>query len=253
MTDLPEGLSFETSKHATAMFFGKSLDLLSKGSAKYIDDQGTLTLFCYRGLCLGVTNQHVVGEYAGPSKDKLFHIALRRHQPIPGRLLFKSTQGNPDFPFDIAVFLLDRTTIVAGGKSPIDLSESFEPLEEGDQALAVGFPGRERYIENEFRMAHPIYHVIATCVCASDRKIVLYEKLCPPSDRTVRFGGMSGGPIFRLRSPYHYSFSGILFEGRGFDDNRNGARGDEIWVYGFPLGPAQLEHAFNIFRPNLQL
>lgn len=253
MIVLHKEIASKTSKHATAIFYGGFLNLLTKGSAEYIEAQGTLTLLSYRDLCLGVTNQHVLGDYSRPTNDKVFNVAFTKHQPIPGRLLFKSKQGNADFPYDIAVFLLDRATVVNGGKFPLELSESFERLNIGDQALAIGFPGIERHIKNEFQMAHPLYHVVGQCIHASDRTIVLHEKLRPPEERIIRFRGMSGGPIFRLDSPHGYSFSGISFQGRGFDENDDSTRGDDIWVHGFPFGPEEIDHAFDIFRPNLTL
>jgi hypothetical protein len=237
--DLPSNISSATAKHAAALFYGDSLDLFIKGSADYIQAQGT--------------NAHVVGDYVRPTKERVFHIALAKHTPLPGRLLFKSDRDNPDFPFDIAVFLLMRERIVDGGKLPLLLSDDFAPLNVGDQGLAVGFPGGERCKRDSQIMGHPLYHVVAKCVAASDRNIVLYEEMVPSSGRVVKFGGMSGGPIFRLEPNDRYSFSGVIVEGRGFADSEEDTNANDIWVYGFPLGVAQLELAFTVFKPNLEL
>ncbi|MBA3571030.1 MAG: trypsin-like peptidase domain-containing protein [Pyrinomonadaceae bacterium] len=253
MAEISRSLSESTARHAVALFFGSFMDLVNKGSADYIKAQGTLTLISYRGLCFGVTNERVVQDYERPTKDKLFHIALKRHTRLPGRLLFKSKQDNVDFPFDLAVFVLHEATIRNGGKVPIQLDVMYEPINPDDQALAIGFPGAEREKRDEQMMSHRLYHVVANCVGASDRKIVLYEKLSSPETKPHRFGGMSGGPIFRLKTAESVAFSGILFEGRGFGDADSEQIGDEIWVYGFPLGPKGLERAFNVFNPKLEL
>ena len=248
----------QTSKHVVAMFHANPIELLMKGSVDCVrGHQATLTLIKYDGHCFGVTNQHVAME--GSISQHVFYVALKTQQSIPGRLLFQSTQDSPDLPFDLAVFLLNEAAIRDGGKDPIDLEQLFEPLSEGDQAVAVGFPGIERRLENPVQMSHGLYHVVAQCRCASDRKLVLQEDLSPPEGRRIMFGGMSGGAIFRLTSRKTYTFSGIVFAGRGFDDKpgdddtrqRNADRRHQVWIYGFPFGPKELDHGLGIFHPDL--
>ena len=84
-------------------------------------------------------------------------------------------------------------------------------------------------------MRHRLYHVVANCVGASDRKIVLFESLPSPHNKPHRFGGMSGGLIFKFTAADSVAFSGILFERREFGDTDAGPVGDEIWVYGSHL------------------
>jgi hypothetical protein len=241
-------------KHTAAFFYAKPIDILNKGSAESIQrNQGTITFINYRGLCLGITNEHVVEDYDGPGKDRVYYIALNKHETLPGRLLFKSTQDKPDFSFDIAIFLLDQDTILKGGKIPIELDKCYGELKKDDIGLAVGFPGVERRRKDSMHMAHGIYHVLAKCVNSPDRMIILQEKLAPPTDRIIRFGGMSGGPIFHFISEDNYNFSGIMFEGRGFHEEENASPGEDIWIYGFPLGPEQLDSAFKLFKPDTKL
>jgi len=253
MVDLSKEISKALAKRCAALFFNDLLEVFLKGSAGTIDGQGTMTFLRYRDRCFGVTNQHVLGDYVRPTKEKVFHVALRKHIPIPGRLLFKSTKDNPDFPFDFAVFLLDESQIINGGKFPINLEAEYTPMAEHEQGLAIGFPGIERHIRDGLTMAHPLYHVVAKCVSASDRQIVLHEELPPPCDKVIRFGGMSGGPIFRLNGNECYSFAGIMFEGRGFADTEEGVSENEIWVYGFPLSNDMFDHALEVFKPSLEL
>ena len=212
-----------------------------------------MTFLNYHDRCFGVTNKHVLGDYVRPTKEKVFHVALRKHLPIPGRLLFKSSKYNADFPFDIAVFLLDEDEIKKGGKIPINLDAEYSPMDEQEQGLAIGFPGIERHVRDGITMAHPLYHVVAKCISTSDLQMILYEELPPPRGKTIRFGGMSGGPIFRLIGNESYSFTGIMFEGRGFADNENGVSDNEIWIYGFPLTNDMFDHALEVFKPSLDL
>lgn len=253
MAELQTKIFSATATHTAALFYAKPIDVLMKGSAESIENQGSITFINYRGVCLGVTNEHVVEDYEGPSKDRVYLIALKNHQPLPGRLLFTSTQKNPDFSFDIAVFLLDQKTIVDGGKVPLEIEKHYGKISVGDTALAVGFPGIERRIKDALHMEHQIYHSIVTCGNSSDRKIILQETLSPPSDRIIRFGGMSGGPIFRVESKEDYVLSGIIFEGRGFHEDEKEPPGEDMWVWGFPLSPEQLDLAFDLFKPDLKL
>ena len=252
LVDLSRNISEASSKHCAALFFNDLAEVLTKGSADTIDGQGTMTFLNYHDRCFGVTNQHVLGDYVRPTSNKVFHLALQKHIPIPGRLLFKSTKDNPDFPFDIAVFLLDEEEIIANGKIPINLESKYEPIAEFEQGMAVGFPGIERQIRSGMTMAHPLYHVVAKCISVSDRQMILHEESPPPQSKEISFGGMSGGAVFRLTEDESYSFTGIIFEGRGFADNEEGTPENEIWLYGFPLSGEMFEQALDVFRPCLE-
>ena len=85
------------------------------------------------------------------------------------------------------------------------------------------------------------------------KNIILYGRVKPSSERIIRFGGMSGGPIFKIMSEYDYSFSGIIYEGRGFHEGKNTEPTDEIWIYGLLFGPEQLDLAFKLFKPKLKI
>jgi hypothetical protein len=246
MNELPRAITAPTAKHAAAFFHANLLDVMRKGSAESIKAQGTMTFLNYRGKCLGVTNQHVIGEYTWPAIEKVFHLALSKHTPLSGRLLFSSTQENHDYPYDVAVFLIPEEVVISGGKIPINLESEYQELCADQMALAVGFPGIERKKKNDLQMEHPLYHVTATCRLASDRKLILQDEATPRKSMT-RFGGMSGGPIFRLVDGGGYRFSGILFEGRGFSDTDESRDSSEIWVYGFPFGPHQVDRGLELF------
>jgi len=248
MADFPKKLSSTTAKHAAAIFYGKPVDFINKGSAEGIESQGTITFISYKGLCFGVTNEHVAENYDGPNKDRVYYIALRKHVPLPGRLLFKSTKDKPDLPFDIAVFLLDEAAIINGGKIPILIDKRYGQLKEGDMGFAVGFPGVERRRKNSIQMAHGIYHIVAKCISSSDRLIILYEKLAPSLDRIVKFGGISGGSIYRVESEDDYTLTGIIFQGRGHHEEANKDPNDGIWIWGFPIGPDLFDKAFKIYN-----
>jgi hypothetical protein len=105
--------------------------------------------------------------------------------------------------------------------------------------------------KDEQLMSHGLYHVVASCIGVSDRKIMLYESLPSSQNKPYRFGGMSGGPIFRLKSDEAVGFSGILFQARGFGDTDSEQIGDDIGVLGFPFGPSEIERAFDVFKPRL--
>jgi hypothetical protein len=124
-------------------------------------------------------------------------MALNTHQPFVQQPLFTSTQDNPDFPFDIALFELEEGVILRGGKIPVDVDQD-ALLAEGDPLLAVGFPkDRREVLDEQGYVAHGIYHVVARAIGISDRNIELHERLPDTKQKTWHFGGMSGGPIFQ--------------------------------------------------------
>ena len=241
-----ETIFSRTARHCVALFSNTVEDLLRGGSGKNIINQGTMTLVKYGKYCLGITNEHVVSASQSAGVIVVNHLALRRHEPLPGRLLFTSTKENPDCPYDIGIFLIFEPIILAGGKVPYTLDINPQPLRVGELALAVGFPGAERTVGPR-RAAHPLYHVASTCNASTDRQIILRDNI-PSKDRRLKFGGMSGGPIFRETDDNGCELVGIVFQGRGFADSENLNPQDEIWVWGFPINTAVLDYALDWAR-----
>lgn len=229
-----------TKRHAAALFFGEIPDLIWKGSGRYIQAQGTITFIRYRNRCFGVTNDHVY--HAPSSKTVVWHMALNTHQPFLQQPLFASTQNNPDFPFDIALFELDEGVILRGGKMPVDVNQD-ALLTEGDPLLAVGFPKRRRkLLDEQGYVAHGLYHVVATAIGISDRNIELHESLLDPKQKRWHFGGMSGGPIFQVTSETSYRLAGIIHQAPKTPTPNT------IYIRGFPFGKTQLEWAFRRYE-----
>lgn len=237
--DLPKIISSATSKHVAAFFYGDSNNSAVSGtSPTFIENQGTMTFIDYRGYCLGITNEHVIRD----SGLRRFYLAFTQHEPIASTLLFKSKENNPDFPFDIAVFLMNRERIIRGGKTPINIDLGHKAIMKNKQGLAVGFPGRERFDIKGIQMAHPLYHVVANCESISDRKINLRDINTIQKNKSLELGGLSGGAIFGIESEDKYFFTGII------SDAKMNTSGNEIWIMGFPLSLKQIDLAFKVFR-----
>lgn len=234
--DGAQALHKATKQHTAALMYGEISDLVWQGSGKYIRAQGSITFISYHNRCFGITNQHVYPGQA--SRTSVWVIALEQHYPLRIEPLFTSTSSNADYPYDIALFELDEKLIRRGGKIPIEVDKD-AVLAEGDLLLAVGFPGIERRILEE-QTLHRLYHVGASVVGLSDRTILLYEELSDPQVKTWDFGGMSGGPIFKVE-PTSYGLAGIIFEAA-----ENPAP-NTLCIRGFPFGPSQLEQAFQVF------
>lgn len=238
--ELDPALSRATGKHCAALLLLTFSDLVTKGGAESIFDQGTITFVKVGENVYGITNEHVANPEGAPT-DHIFHIALAHHVPLPEPPLFMSTPANPDFPYDLAIFKINPDVLVRAGKVPITLPDAPSiHLREEDTALAVGFPGYRRRIEKEHTV-HEMAHVVSTCRLSSDRSIMLTDALDDLS-LDLRFGGLSGGPIFALVGAQEYEFVGIIFDGRGpgdFEEDINQAGSpinkEEIWVRGFPL------------------
>lgn len=224
--------------YCAAVFFGRFLDLVNSGTPGAIDGQGTMTFVRLGERYLGVTNEHVLSEAPDKHGDRVFHLALKRHTPFPLRLVARTTFDNPAAPYDLAVFDVPKDEIESNGKRFALVEESCR-LVEGEMALAVGFPGERRRVEGPI-MAHPTYVVVSTCRSLSDRKIILHDVL-PNECRHFDFGGMSGGPIFRLASE-NLELAGLIFQGEFRSDDKDW-QAPELWIWGFPLTVATLEQA----------
>jgi len=172
-------------------------------------------------------------------------LALRQHTPLPGRLIYISKPENVDFPYDVAVFLLDEQTIRTGGKEPIELTHQNCVVVENKRYLAAGYPGALRS-EGSKSSKHPIYHIVTTAILASDRKLIFRDELSQ-SEELMRFGGISGGAIFDVGENDKYSIVGIIFEGRGQHEEVE-ARGSDtdIWIYGLPVCTTWFDHLLEL-------
>lgn len=228
----------KTKQHCAAIFTGLLKESIQTGIRDSLHAQGTMTFVKYKDKCFGVTNYHVIEDYlTSQSKPKsemeTLCLGLKRQEKIfPDELLFYSTQDEVDFPFDIAIFSISEQKLEFGGKVPIELGS--HKLKEEELALSVGFAGdlRKKYPEG---IQHGLAHVASTVKCASDRLIVLND--CKPNlEASISFGGMSGGPIYKVIDDDNYFLIGINFEGSGPEDkDEYNDFQDDIWIYGFPL------------------
>lgn len=232
--NLPATLTAATALHIAPIFRANPVSVILHGTSENMLDQGTITFVSYQGHCFGITNQHVTQDFTRVTADEAFMLALQRHVPLPGRLIFTSAESDIDFPYDVSVFILNETVIRAGGKQPVSLIHANSPVVEGDKYLALGYPGHVRGRIGD-KTSHPIYHITATCRSISDRKVVLQDEL-PPSSSIIRFGGISGGAIVECSTDNAYSLVGIIFEGRGqHEDVEERTSATDIWVYGIPI------------------
>ena len=242
-----------TKAHIAPIFRVSPVDVMFHGTSEQMLDQGTMTFVSHQGRCFGITNQHVTQDFQRVTADRAFMLALHRHIAMPGRLIFTSTRSDVDFPYDIAVFILDESSIRAGGKVPISLVHETSPIAEGNKYLAFGYPGHIRGRSGD-KTSHPIYHITATCQSLSDRMLVLQDEL-PPANELMRFGGISGGAIVELSDNDDYSLVGIVFEGRGqHEDVEHRSSTTDIWVYGIPVTTTWMDAILSdVRRRNISL
>lgn len=221
-----------TNPSCAALFYGSFSNLVEQGSASAIEGQGTMTFVRHRERYLGLTNDHVLSEVADERRDRVWHVALREHVPMPMRPITRTSKANPDAPFDLAIYELPPPfvdDVHRAGKQFLEAPEGLV-LSEGDDAIAIGFPGHGRRIDGPL-MVHGTILVAASCVQSGDRLIVLQHEL-PDESRTLPFGGMSGGPIFRVDGE-GVSFAGLLNEGSGPNERESNDR--TAWIWGFPI------------------
>lgn len=228
-----DDLARSTNTHFAALLAGSMYEILFAGSAAPEHPWGTMTFVRYGERVLGITCNHVV-QHAEDSGFPAFMLGLGRHTPLTSPLVARSSNDDPDYPFDIAVFELDSEKLTQAGKVPLLLDDIQTPLQEGEIALTVGFPGYARSIVDEESMTHRICYVSATCRASSDRRLILYEHH-PDQPNDFSVGGMSGGPIFRITSPESFSLAGIIFEGKARIDAEDGCDVEGLWIWGFPL------------------
>lgn len=232
--ELSFNLTAATKQHIAPIFRANPLDVMIHGTSEDMRDQGTMTFVTYKGHCFGITNQHVTQDFERVTANSAFMLALQKHIPMPGRLIFTSKQSDIDFPYDLSIFILNETSVRSGGKAPAPLIHEVSPVVEGNYYIALGYPGHKRGRLDDTTV-HPIYHIVATCQSVSDRKLVLQDDL-PSSGDVMRFGGISGGAIVAPLSDNEYSIVGIVFEGRGqHEDVEQRYSASDIWVYGIPI------------------
>ncbi len=252
-----------TKKHCAAFFhawtFGKIY--FRKNNEDYILDQGTLTFVEYEGDCYAITNQHVLGEnWLERWMHQSLMVALKKHlfwgigpvyvSPPPKKQnsLYPST-----FPKDIAIFPFtrNRDKLKQADKEPADLPSIMPEIKQGEILLAVGFPADERKTADEATCEHRLAHVFGTVVSLSENSIILQDNN-PKKDKDISFGGMSGGPIFKIdENTGSYTLVGIIYEGKGFKrKNENDATeiGDDIWIFGSPLDGNRLKQMLDYKR-----
>ena len=136
-------------------------------------------------------------------------------------------------------------------KAPIQLPDVMPEVKQGQIVLCVGFPGTERGIIKRQKYGHKLAHVFGTLRSLSQNNMTIYDDN-PKREKNISFGGMSGGPIFKIAekkdSTYH-DIIGINYQAKEFkrlrveDDIEE--IGDDIWIFGFPLDGKRLEAMLN--------
>ena len=248
--DFTDTLLKETKKHCAAFFYAWSFGEIyfRNDGEDYITKQGTLTFLEHDGRCYAVTNQHVVGEnWQERLKKETLMLALETHKFWGIRPIFISppkkkisTLYPANFPRDIAIFPFDNAInkLTIANKSPILIQEKMPKIERDEIVLVVGFPGGEREKISKTTCGHRLAHVFGTVRSVTENSIIIQD-INPSRDRDISFGGMSGGPIFKIKvSDGSYQFLGISYEGKGFkrkNEHDEEEIGDDIWIYGFPL------------------
>lgn len=250
----------ETKRHCAAFFFAWNFgDIYFRNeSDDYILEQGTLTFIEYKGECYAITNQHVIGDdYEERLKTNSLMVALDRHSFWGINPIFVSPAKEkqdlfypPNFPKDIAIFPFSnsRSKLIKANKELIDLQYNLPVINHGEVVLTVGFPGEEREVVSKETCGHRLAHVFGTVQSASDHSIMIQDNN-PKRDKDISFGGMSGGPIFRIdENDGSYKFIGLNYEGKGFkrkNEQNELEVGDDFWIFGFPFFGQLFEEILN--------
>jgi hypothetical protein len=159
----------------------------------------------------------------------------------------------PHPPRDIAIFPFSKNKkrLIKSKKMPVPLAVVIPEFEREEIVLSVGFPGCERGIKAEQIYAHKLAHIFGTLKSITENNIVIYDDN-PEREKNIYFGGMSGGPIFKIgdeKRPGYYELVGINYEARGFKrlrvEDEIEEIGDDIWVFGFPLDGKRFEDMLN--------
>lgn len=261
--DIENTLLKKTKRHCAAFFYGLSYgDIYFRNTGDdYIlkGQQGTLTFIEYEGECYAITNQHVIGEsWQERLKKKSLMLALDTHKfwgisPIfvsPPKEKRNRLYYPTHFPKDIAIFPFSngRKNLLQANKTPIVLQDTIPEFATDEIVLAVGFPGEERKNISGKTCAHTLAHVFGTLKSASEYSLIIQDEN-PERDKNISFGGMSGGPIFKINEDDgSYNFIGINYEGKGFkrkNQLNHDEVGNDIWIFGFPLSGNLLQEMLN--------
>lgn len=246
----------ETKRHCDALFYAWSFGEIyfrNQGD-DYITEQGTLTFVEYNNECYAITNQHVIGEnWQERIEKESLMLALDTHKFWGISPIFISPPKDKinifypaHFPRDIAIFPFSNTRnkLTNANKTPILLRDNIPEIKPDEIVLVVGFPGGERENISETTCGHRLAHVFGTVRSVTETSIIIQDNN-PTRDKDISFGGMSGGPIFKINeNDGSYQFVGISYEGKGFkrkNEHNEEEIGDDIWVYGFPLCGRLLE------------
>lgn len=242
---LSKTLTANTKRHIVPLLEVKASVIWKGGSPSSIVDQGTMTLVRWKKRVYGLTNHHVVNAYRiREGEPTIPCLALKPWGPIPGRIVYESLdESQPDLA---VIQITDESALKAAGKTPHDLPATPNLPELEELTLCVGYPGNERKPLTSQVMKHPIFHVLTTCRYKAPDRLVFRDHEADV-DADVRLGGFSGGVIFRLGTSDGYSFTGLIYEGAGPADLKDGLLGtDGIHIFGFPFYGMMLD---SLVRP----
>jgi hypothetical protein len=203
--------------------------MIWKGASEQdIINQGTLTFVKWDHRVWAITNAHVVQAYRQAESDVL-SVALRSWQAIPGKLRFLGGDACRKAPVDLAIFeWYDVDALARAGKVPVDLGDEFDSPNVGEVVLVVGYPGSLREQVDSMTAAHQLAHVFATVRSVMSDNVLVRDEH-DTLDREARFGGISGGPVFRVREEA-YSLACITYEGMAPGDAQGSVYGENMVI-----------------------
>jgi hypothetical protein len=252
-----------TARHCAAFFYAASFaDIyFRKKGDDYIKEQGTITFVEYGCECYAITNQHVISDnWENRVGRESLLVALNRHLFWGISPIFVSPSSDkqnvmypPALPRDIAVypFSANRDRLIAANKEPIKLRQTMPEVSVDDIVLAVGFSGDERVVISETTAGHGLVHVFGTVRSISESKIIIQDNN-PQRESNISFGGMSGGPIFKIDEiTGACDLIGIIYEGEGnrkINSSEAIEYTDEVWVFGSPLDGNRLSEMIEMGR-----
>jgi len=257
MNEEPTTLLRATSRHCAAFFYAWSFGEIAFRNAEeeYIQEQGTVTFVKNGNEFYAITNEHVLGEdWSQRLRKETLMVALERHSFWGIRPIFTSPPSKArdvfypaNFPRDIAIFPFSNNCerLRNADKEAIQLPNVMPDLEVGEIVLAVGFPGEKRRAISKNVAGHKLAHVFGTVRAVTENNIVIQDTN-PAKDKDISFGGMSGGPIFKIIDEKNLSYTlvGIVYEGRGLmntDEHGQTQFSDDIWIFWFPLDGERMD------------
>lgn len=231
----------QTLANCAAILTGPGTMLLfTHGSSSFSEgSNGTVTFVEWEGRCYAVTNHHVLDRLlrAYESGDLTYSaiIALGKHTPL-GCPLACTPESLESATSDLAIFCVDKQQLLASGKAPIPLSNAQSNFCDGELGMALGFYAQGRAMKDAMTMSHGLCRVIARCTGAANGRFTLSD-IPESGPKPIRFGGMSGGPVYRLVDEM-VEFIGIVDEGWGHADVLPGEElRHDVGIRGFVLAP----------------